>query len=147
MEAIHMQKSMFATLMLGILSLGLTPTPATAIFNPFTPKRLAILVPFTAVLLLSSENAQALGTKAFLGSKIALYRALRQCSLTDDQEKRCAQWIEDAEADYTTRSGKKFTSENFKVFVKEFKELWDATKAAKELYTWLIAVEAEAPKN
>ena len=135
MEAMRMRKSMFGSLLFALLTVGMFSSTASA--NFITKRRLAIAVPFTAVLLCCSENARNLSKKAYLKSKIVALRALRECSLTESMGKKCTDMIEDAESDYTTRSSSEFTGENLKALLKEFKELWDATKAAKELVLWM----------
>jgi hypothetical protein len=139
MEAIRTHNPLMGTLLLGVLTISMFPTHLSA--DVITTKRVAILGTFTAALLLCSENAQTLGTKALYNTKMAALRVLKQCSVSSSMEKKCTDWIEESEASYTKRSGNVFTKDNFKALLKEFKELWDATKAGKELFVWLRDVE------
>lgn len=134
MEAVRTHKSLLVALLFGI-SVSMVPTQLDATI--ITKKRVAIAVPIAALLLLCSENARTLTTKAYYKSKIAALRLLQHCPFSDSMQQKITNNLEQTEALYTTRSGSSFTGENLKTLLKEFKDLVDACKAGKDVYGWM----------
>lgn len=144
MEVIRTHKSLLGVFVLGTLMLAVTPTRVTASATPganngslITKRGVAVLVPFTAVLFMCSENGRTLASKAYYKSAITTLKLMKHCPFSDSMQQTITNKLEQMEAQYITRSGNSITSENLRNFIKEFKELVDATKNALEVYKWI----------
>lgn len=139
MNTVRTHKTLFSALLLGILMSSMTPTKLQAIdfASLITNKRLAIVVPFTVVLLACSDNARKLTTQAYYKSKIAAFKMLKQLPLSSNTQQKYSEIIDETDAQCTKRSGENFSGENLKNLLKDFKEMIDIFKNGKELLIWL----------
>lgn len=140
MEALHFSRSCIRTLIFCLLTASITPSYMQAEHG--TARTIALAGAFTAALLLCSNNAHALAAKAYFKAKITALRAARCCAISEDFERKCTDMIEETDADCATRSAKEFSRDDYKTLAKDFKELWDATKAGRELFKWVTGTEA-----
>lgn len=135
MVVVRTHTSVFGGLFFALAAATMTPTHLSA--SVITTRRVAILGSFAAVFLICSENARTITKKAFCKAEIVAYQLAQHLPLSDSFKQKISDKLTEKEALYITRSGNHLTGENLKAFLKEFKELWDITKAGKEMYTWL----------
>jgi hypothetical protein len=127
--------SLKGALILSIFATALIPTRMSADYS--TIKRVAIVGSIAGALLIVSENARRISTKAFYKAIIGSLHMMQHMPVSDETHQKIANLIAEYEALYVTRSGDKFTGDHLKALLKEFKELMDACIAAKTLGTWV----------
>ena len=98
-----------------------------------TKRSVLIAAPFTAVLLLCSKNARALANKARYKSEMVALQLAQLCPLSANKQEWIATKLEEKETLYATRSWMNLPTTTLKALLKDFQDVWGATKSGKEL--------------